>query len=178
MDSVAIIVLKIKTALEVKNPKLPDMMAVSETLVPSVFTLLIHNHKDILLEAQNELQNLSDAEIFENPKIKTALDDSIEKVVDIFSENYSAISLLGAAQSVVKKDIETLLKQDPAFWEKIKDKTYQEILNSIHPGSNEERVFLWLEEVKKGTGIAVNTNESVGEYSVRAIMEFLRSKIK
>ncbi len=177
MDSIAIITLKIKTALLTKNSELPEIEAVADALIPSVFTFLIHDHKDIIHESQKELVNLSDAEVFENPKIKSALDDSIGKVVGIFSENYSNISLLGAANSVIQKDMATLLRQDPAFWQKVKGKTYQEILNSIHPGSNDERVFLWLEEVKKNTGISPNTNEPVGDYSVRAITEFLRPKM-
>lgn len=177
MDSAEIITLKVRDVLASKIPDLPDMSEVAEALVPSILTFFVSDHTDLIRASQEELQNLSDSEIFTNPKIKSALDDSIQKVVDIFYDNYSNTTLKGAADSVVEKDIGVLLGKNLSLWQKIKHKTYQEVLNLVKKNSDEERIFLWLEEIRKNTGIGANTNEPVGDYSVRAIMEFLRSKV-
>lgn len=177
MDSTAIIASKIKKVLESKIPDLPEMNEVVDALVPSVLTVFVSDHADLIRASQDELQQLSDAEIFVNSKIQPAIDNSVTKVITLFYDTYSQTNLSDAANSVVERDIGTLLGNNVALWQKIKDKTYQEVLNLVRKGSNEEKIFLWLEEIRKNTGVSPNTNESVGDYSVRAIMEFLRSKV-
>jgi rRNA maturation endonuclease Nob1 len=177
MDSTAIIASKIKKVLESKIPDLPEIDEVVDALVPSALTIFVSDHADLIRASQDELQQLSDAEIFANSKIQSALDDSIEKVITFFYDTYSQTNLSDAANSVVEKDIGTLLGNNVALWQKIKDKTYQEVLNLVKKNSNEEKIFFWLEEIRKNTGVSPNTNESVGNYSVRAIIEFLRTKV-
>jgi hypothetical protein len=108
--------------------------------------------------------------------MKRILDDSIEKVAKLYDQSFTETSLKSTAATIIANDLNTLLKQDRGFWERAQEKTYQELMNDARPGSNDERVYLWLGEIKKNTGIAPETNETVGAYSSRAITQFLKSQ--
>lgn len=176
MDSLAYIKNKIKTTLEKNNVVGTEIDAIAEELMPSVLQVLVHDHADTLKATQTTIATLPDAEIFEHPKIKLILEASIEKVCDMYKNEYTNISIKGIADTIISNDIATLLKTSPLAWGTLQDKTYQEITTVMTPGSNDERVFLWVGEIKKGTGVAPTINETVGEYSKRAISSFLKSK--
>jgi len=176
MDPLTYIKTRLKSTLEKSKVPSPDLDTVADELLPSVLATLATDHEDTLQLIKDEIVDLSDTELTEHIQMQRILNDSVEKVAHIYNENYTDASLTTSAQTVVAHDIETLLKQNPTFWERAQKKTYQEIMNDAHPGSNDERVYLWLGEIKKNTGISPETNEMVGEYSTRAITHFLRSQ--
>lgn len=176
MDPLLYIKTKLKASLEKSKIVSPDLAVVVEELVPSVLLTLSNDHTDTLTGIKNEVSTLSDQELLDHPKMKRILDDSVEKVARLYDENYTDISLASTAKTIITSDLQTLLKQDQNFWDKAEKKTYQEIMNDARPGSNDERVYLWLGEIKKNTGIAPEANESAGDYSTRAIAQFLRSQ--
>ena len=178
MDPLTFIKTKLKSILEKNTVISPELDVVVEELVPSVLLAIATDHADTLESIQNEVATLTDESLTEHVKMKRILNVSIEKVARLYDENYTEISLDSTAETIISSDLGTLLKQDPSFWERAQEKTYQEIMNDARPGSNDERVYLWLGEIKKNTGIAPETNESVGEYSTRAITHFLRSQTR
>lgn len=177
MDPLTYIKKRLKNILE-KTSSSPELDIVAEELVPSVLAVLSTDHESALQEAKHEVDTRTDEELIDNPKIKNLIEDSVEKVARLYSENYTNISMNTTAKTIISNDLATLLKQDSSFWDRAQKKTYQEVMNDARPGSNDERVYLWLGEIKKNTGIAPETNESVGEYSTRAIAQFLRSQAK
>lgn len=177
MDPLTFIKTKLKSILEKSTVVSPELDAVVEELLPSVLLTITTDHTDTLESIQNEVATLTDEALTEHVQMKRIISDSVEKVARLYDENYTEISLASAAETIISNDLGTLLKHDPSFWERAQEKTYQEILNDAGPGSNDERVYLWLGEIRKNTGITPETNESVGEYSTRAITHFLRSQV-
>lgn len=176
MDPLTYITTKLKSILEKSKVVSPELDAVVEELVPSVLQTLSTDHLVTLDAIKDEIASLSDEKLTEHPQMRHILDDSITKVAQMYDKNYTTLYLEKDARIIIAKDIETLLKQNPAYWKQAQEKTYQEVMNDIHPGSNDERVFLWLEEIKKTTGITPEVNEAIGTYSTRAIAHFLRSQ--
>jgi len=176
MDPLTYIKTKLKSTLEKSTFVSPDLDGVVEELLPSILLVISTDHTDTLASIQNEVATLSDEALTEHVQMKRILNDSVEKVASLYDQNYTEISLDSTAKTIISNDLGTLLKQDPSFWERAREKTYQEVMNDARPGSNDERVYLWLGEIKRNTGIAPETNETVGEYSVRAIANFLRSQ--
>lgn len=176
MDSVTYIQNKIKLALEKHGVVSTELDTIAQNLVPSVLQVLVHDHTDTLHTAQATITTLSDAETFELPQIKRILDASIEKVCAVYKDEYVDISNTTNTNNIIVNDLNTLLKTSPTAWNTLKEKTYQELMNDATPGSNDERIFLWVGEIKKGTGITPDINETVGNYSKRAIASFLKSQ--
>lgn len=176
MDPLTYIKSRLKSILERSKVPSPELDAVADELVPSVLLILATDHEDTLQSIKDEVSSLDDNKLTEHPQMKRILDDSIEKIARTYDATYTDISLTNNAKTIVTNDIQTLLKQDPAFWERVQKKTYQEVMNDARPGSNDERVFLWLEEIKKATGVSPEINEAIGVYSTRAIAYFLRSQ--
>ena len=176
MDLFSYIQTQIKERLSKGSYVSPELDIVSQELIPSVLTLLAENHQTTLETLQSDIVSKTDVEILNLPQIKRILDLSIEKVCDMYQEEFTQTTLENNAQEVIKNDVTTLLKGSLSIWENIKEKTYQEILNDAHAGSNEERVYLWLEEIKKGTGVEPETNESIDAFSRRALVYFLRNQ--
>ncbi len=176
MDPLAYIQNKIRLALEKRKVVSIELDAIAQNLVPSVLQVLVHDHTDTLQTAQTAITTLSNTEVFEHPQIKRILDASIEKVCDMYKNEYTDVSNKITTDNIIKNDLATLLKTSPTSWSTLKEKTYQELMNNAVPGSNDERVFLWIGEIKKGTGITPNINETVGNYSKRAIASFLKSQ--
>ena len=176
MDLFNYIQTQIKERLSKGSHISPELDIVSQELIPSVLALLAENHQTTLETLQNDLVSKSDEEILNLPQIKRVLDLSIEKVCDIYQEEFTQATLESSAKEVIKNDVTTLLKGSLSVWENLKQKTYQEILNDAHAGSNEERVYLWLEEIKKGTGVEPETNETIDAFSRRALIYFLRNQ--
>lgn len=176
MDPLTYIQNKIKLTLEKSKVGSTELDAIAQNLVPSVLQVLVHDHKDTLRTTQTSIATLSDAEAFEHPHIKRILDTSIEKVCGIYKNEYANISNKVTTDNIIRNDLAALLKTSPTAWNTLKEKTYQELMNDVTPGSNDERVFLWVGEIKKGTGITPDINETVGNYSKRAIASFLKSQ--
>ena len=176
MDLFSYIQTQIKEHLSKGSYISPELDIVSQELIPSVLTLLTENHQTTLETLQSDIVSKTDTEILNLPQIKRVLDLSIEKVCDMYQEEFTRTTLENNAQEVIKNDVTTLLKGSLSVWENIKEKTYQEILNDAHAGSNEERVYLWLEEIKKETGVEPETNESIDAFSRRALVYFLRNQ--
>lgn len=176
MDPLTYIKNQLKSILERSKVASPELDAVADELVASVLLILATDHEDTLQTMKDGVSLLEDSKIIEHPQIKHILDDSIEKVAHTYDNTYTDISLTSNAKTIITNDIQALLKQEPTFWERVQKKTYQEVMNDAHPGSNDERVFLWLEEIKKITGITPEVNEAIGTYSTRAIAHFLRSQ--
>lgn len=174
MDILTYIQSQIKTRLTNTKFVSPELDTVASELVPAVLTTLFEDHETILSSLKDTLNEKSDAELFENPQIKQIIALSVEKVCALYITEYTNNSLTTKAHEVVSNDIATLLKSAPLAWDTLKQKTHQELMNDVTPGSNEERVYLWLEEIKKNTGIAAEGGETVEEYSTRAITKFLR----
>lgn len=176
MDLFNYIQIQIKERLSRGSYVSPELDVVSQELIPSVLTLLAENHQTTLETLESSIVNKSDTEILNLPQIKRILDLSIEEVCNTYQEEFTKITLESNAREVIKSDVTTLLKDSLPVWENLKEKTCQEVLNDAHAGSNEERVYLWLEEIKKGTGIEPETNETVDSFSRRALVHFLRTQ--
>mgnify|MGYP003393472733 CR=1 FL=1 len=176
MDPLTYIQNKIKLGLEKSNVASADLNAIAQELVPSVLQVLVHDHADTLSTTQVTIATLPDAEAFEHPQIKRILDASIEKVCTIYKNEYVDTTNTTNASNIIVNDLNALLKTSPTAWNTLKEKTYQELMNDATPGSNDERVFLWVGEIKKGTGITPSINETIGNYSKRAITSFLKSQ--
>lgn len=176
MDPLVYIQNKIKLALEKSKVVSTELDLIAKNLVPSVLQVLVHDHTDTLHTTQTAISTLPDAEAFEHPQVKRILDASIEKVCDMYKNEYIDVSNKITTDNIIKNDLATLLKTSPATWGTLKEKTYQELMNDVVPGSNDERVFLWVGEIKKGTGITPDVNETVDNYSKRAIGSFLKSQ--
>lgn len=176
MDLFNYIQTQLKDRLSKSDRVSPELDTISQELVPGVLTILIENHHSTIQTLQGNIENMPDIDILNLPQVKRILDTSIEKVSDMYQEEFLAKSIESNALDVIKNDVTTLLKGSVSAWENVKEKTYQEILNDAHAGSNEERVYLWLEEIKKGTGIEPKINETVGAFSKRALISFLRSQ--
>lgn len=176
MDLFSYIQTQIKERLSKGAYVSPELDIVSQELIPSVLAFLTENHRTILETLQGSIVNKSDTEILNLPQIKRILDLSIEEVCNIYQEEFTQTTLESNAKEVIKSDVTTLLKGSLSVWENLKEKTYQEVLNDAHPGSNEERVYLWLEEIKKGAGIEPEVNETVDSFSRRALIHFLRTQ--
>jgi hypothetical protein len=176
MDPLTYIQNKIKLTLEKNKVTSVELDAIAQNLVPSVLQILVHDHKDTLQTTQTSIATLSDAEAFEHPQIKRILDASIEKVCALYKNEYADISNKTTTDNIIKNDLASLLKTSPTAWNTLSEKTYQQLMNDAIPGSNDERVFLWVGEIKKGTGITPDINETVGNYSKRAIASFLKSQ--
>lgn len=176
MDLFSYIQTQIKERLSKGIYVSPELDVVSQELIPGVLTLLAENHQTTLETLQDSIVNKSDTEILNLPQIKRILDQSIEEVCNIYQEEFTKTTLESNAKEVIKSDVTTLLKGSLSAWENLKEKTYQEVLNDAHAGSNEERIYLWLEEIKKGTGIEPEINETVDSFSRRALVHFLRTQ--
>lgn len=176
MDSLTHIVLHIKKYLDAHAPDIQEKDAVALELVPLVLATLQEDHTATLEHVRSELVESTDEALLAHPQMQNVLEESIKKVCDVFIGEHQNITLTQTAEDIVSKDTETLLRTQKDVWNRLKKKTYQELLNDGAPGNNDERVYLWLEEIKKATGVKPEPKETVGEYSVRAIVSFLRSK--
>ena len=181
MDISLFITQAIKKELGQSTSIIPEIDIVCDELLPSVLTFFMSDHEELLSSKADLFTEESDASIFDDTLVAGALQESVSKVCTIFTKSYTENVLTSKVTTVIENDVHTLLKgiseNEDATWENLKEKTHDELLAMSRAGSKEERIFLWLKEIQKSTGVSPASEESAAKYSARAIGLFLTQNI-
>lgn len=178
MDISLFIIQAIKKEIVKQLSTIPEIDIVCDELLPSTLTFFISDHEELLRSKTSLFTEENSESIFDDVLLAGALRISIEKVCTLFTNSYRENILTTKVSTVIESDVSTLLANisddASATWEKMKEKTHDELLAVSRPGSKEERIFLWLKEIQKSTGVSPAVHESASEYSSRAIGLFLK----
>lgn len=178
MDISLFIIQAIKKELAQYTPAILEIDIVCDELLPSVLTFFMSDHEELLRNKSGLFTDNTEATLFYDPLLAEALRTSVQKTCAIFTTSYSENIVASKVNTVIENDVSTLLANisdnASATWEKLKEKTHDELLALSHAGSKEERIFLWLKEIQKSTGVSPDVHESAAEYSARAIGSFLK----
>ncbi len=181
MDISLFITQAIKKDLAQNKSTIPEIDIVCDELLPSVLTFFMSDHEELLRSKVSLFTEESGASIFDDTLLAGALQESVTKVCGMFTNSYTENILTSKVSTVIENDVHTLLKgisdNTDTTWENLKEKTHDELLALSRAGTKEERIFLWLKEIQKSTGVSPGVHESAAEYSARAIGLFLTQNI-
>ena len=156
-------------------PNEPEVPALADYLLPYVFEHALFTHKESTQSIVGENENISLEDAFEHPLMQKALNESLDFVLSTYRTSYKQFSSEEKAHEVITRDVQTLLKSHAQVsWNALQAKTTQELQNDVHPGNAEEKIFLWIQEVQKQTGVYPETGEKIGSYVHRAIATFIQ----
>lgn len=152
-----------------------SVVALTDYLLPYVFEHALFTHKESAQSIITENENISFDDALVHPLMQKALTDSLEYVLALYKTSFIQFSSEDKADEVIARDAETLLRSHVnVSWGTLRTKTLQELQNDVHPGNAEEKVYLWVQEIQKQTGIYSETSEKIGDYVKRAIATFLQ----